>query len=115
MPTSDDQLKKKQDSVKELRAQLAAREAEVLKLQRAKENDVTASQLDTEAEQLKAAISAKNDEIKALGGDPDGVKVPKTRSTTSADEALKVVNSPVPEPDETLTPAPASDETKKEG
>lgn len=115
MPTSDSQLQKKKDGVEDLRKELAAREAEVLRLQREKENDVTASALDTEATQLKAQIAAKDEEITALGGDPSSVKVPKTRTATGTDAALKAANSPVPDSDEPLTPAPASDETKKEG
>lgn len=108
MPTSDDQLKKKQDKVEELRKELAAREAETLRLQRERENDVTASQLDSEAESLQAQINAKNEEITALGGDPDGVTVKKTRSTTGTDEALKVASEPAP-------PTDKKNDEKKEG
>jgi uncharacterized membrane protein YgaE (UPF0421/DUF939 family) len=112
VPTSDDQLKKKQGSVEELRKDLAAREAEVLRLQGEKENDVTSDRLDAEAASLKAAISAKNEEISALGGDPSKVKAKVTRSTTGADEALAAATTPVEPPTESTGTAA---DTKKEG
>jgi uncharacterized membrane protein YgaE (UPF0421/DUF939 family) len=112
VPTSDDQLKKKQDSVDDHRKDLAAREAEVLRLQREKENDVTADRLETETNALKAQIAAKNEEIKVLGGDPEKVTVKKTRAATGADEALAAATTPSAP---STASTPKGDDTKKEG
>lgn len=89
MPTSDDQLKKKQGDVEKLRAELDAKDREILRLRREQENDATASALDVEAERLKAEINAKNEEIKALGGAPSKVEVPDPPVKRAADAAAE--------------------------
>lgn len=92
MPTSDDQLKKKQDGVEQLRVELAAKDQEILRLRREQENDTAASNLDAEAERLKIEIKAKDEEIKAMGGVPSKVEIPKLpvkrdiKVTAEADE-----------------------------
>ncbi|MEU4066667.1 hypothetical protein AB0F25_30515 [Streptomyces wedmorensis] len=92
MPTSDDQLKKKQEGVEKLRAELDAKNSEILRLRREHENDATSNALDSEAEALKAEIKAKDEEIKALGGAPSKVEVPTPptkRAAANADETEK--------------------------
>lgn len=87
MPTSDDQLSKKQKQVEELRQQLKAKNEAVARLMREQENDSTASRLDAEAERLKLEIASKDQEIKALGGDPSEVKAPVTRGGSETPKA----------------------------
>lgn len=92
MPTSDDQLKKKQQGVEKLRMELDAKNNEVLRLRRERENDATSEALDSEAEALKKEIAAKNEEIKAMGGAPSKVEVPDPpvkRAATLADATEK--------------------------
>lgn len=87
MPTSDDQLKKKQDAVEKLRMELDAKNREILRLRREQENDATVSALDSESERLKAEIAAKNDEIKAMGGAPSKVEIPDPPVKRAAEAA----------------------------
>lgn len=81
MPTSDDQLQKKQNQVEDLRKQLRLKNEEVARLLREKENDSTASRLDEEAEKLKAEIASVDGKITSLGGDPAEVKLPVMRDS----------------------------------
>lgn len=87
MPTSDDQLNKKQNDVEKLRLELEAKDREILRLRREQENDATATALDNEAERLKAEIAAKDAEIKALGGAPSKVEVPNPPVKRAAEAA----------------------------
>ncbi len=89
MPTSDDQLKKKQDAVEKLRAELDAKDREILRLRREVENDQTGAALDLEADRLKIEIAAKDEEIKALGGAPSKVEIPKTPVKRAAELAAE--------------------------
>jgi hypothetical protein len=65
MPTSDDDLRKKQEHVQKLRQQLAAAEASRVSREVELANDVTAAQLDAEAARLEADLGVAKDMAKA--------------------------------------------------
>lgn len=65
MPTSDQDLRSKQEHVEKLRSQVAEANAHREERERSLANDVTAAQLDTEAARLEAELIRSREMAKA--------------------------------------------------
>lgn len=94
MPTSDEDLQKKQAHVQKLRQQLAAAEASRTAREAELANDVTAAQLDAEAARLEADLASAKDlakvgSVKAAAAAPLDAARAAMKAELSRGEALE--------------------------
>lgn len=92
MPTSDDDIVKKQDALDALRDKVAAAKADLTAKQNEKNNDVVAAQLDAETAQLQAELNGLTAQSKATALregtravlDPEGVAAEQEQAKLDA-------------------------------